>query len=294
MNEGVGILEYRDDAFICDLVKELSDLKPEFITLKDFPVADDAGYRVIVDRLSFHYKYMREYLKLAALGGCYVINNPFSSEVNNKLFEMKVCKDLGIPFPKTVMLPMMKEDDDAPEHIFGPDWGRISGEIRFPAVLKPHDGFGWENVYEVESVKEVEDIYDALKFSKIMMLQEKVKYTSYFRAYCIGKRDVMFVRYEPAPFCLGKYLHEGLEAIEGIKEKLTKWTIKLNERIDFDINSVEWCIDHAGNPFLIDAFNEVPDMEKKVFPREAYHWIIEHVAKLVREKHKTRERNKTP
>lgn len=288
----VGILEYKDDAFICDLVESLGDLAPEFITLKEFLVTKNVGYRVIVDRLGFHYKYMREYLKLASLGGCYVINNPFSSEVNNKLFEMKVCEDLRIPFPKTVMLPMMKEDDDAPEHIFGPDWGKIKDEINFPAVVKPHDGFGWENIYEVESIKEAEDIYDALKYRRIMMLQEKVKYTDYYRAYCIGKKDVLFVRYEPAPFGLGKYLHGGLEPLEGIKDQLVEWTIKLNDRIDFDFNSVEWCIDKEGNPCVIDAFNEVPDMDKKVFPKEGYHWVVDRIAKLVREKLANKDKNR--
>jgi len=178
------------------------------------------------------------------------------------------------------------------EYLSEPDWRKIQGEIRFPAVLKPHDGSAWEHVYEVNSIEDAEKIYDALKDRHILMLQEKILYTDYYRAYCLNKKEVLFVKYEPAPYGLGRYVHANLNPIRGLTSKLRSWTLKLNRRIDFDFNSVEWCIDKNGKPYMIDAFNEVPDIDKNIFPDEEYQWLVDHFAKLVRDKLKSREKNR--
>jgi hypothetical protein len=103
---------------------------------------------------------------------------------------------------------------------------------------------------------------------------------------------VLFVKYEPAPCGLGRYFHADLEPIKGLIKKLKNWTLKLNEIIDFDFNSVEWCVNKEGKPFMIDAFNEVPDIDKKIFPKEEYQWLVDRFAKLVRDKFKTKGKNR--
>ncbi|MFH0860696.1 MAG: hypothetical protein V1921_05800 [Candidatus Altiarchaeota archaeon] len=289
----VGVLEYKDDEFTKDVINALSDLQPEHMRIGEQKLLGGSEYKVIIDRISFHQKYLREYLKLLSLGGCYIINNPFSSEVNNKLVEMKVCEQLRIPFPNTVMLPMVTEGDDISDNILKPNWSALNEAFSFPAIMKPYNGFGWENVYEVESIKDAKNVYEALKDRHILMLQEKIYYREYYRAYCVGKKDVLFVKYQPAPEGMGRYVHDDLKPIDGIIRQLEKWTVDFNSMIDFDFNSVEWSIDANGNPSVIDAFNEVPDIDKRIFPQEEYNWLVDRFSATVRDRFKGPETNKT-
>jgi len=278
-----GILASSDDEFSLDLAKELSDLEVEFLNFGEYLPSEELRFSVIVDRLSYQDPYLLELLKFLSLKGCKVINNPFASSANNKIVCMKFSLDLGIPFPKTIILPKFSEE---PEKVLEPNWESVEKEIKLSAFMKPHNGFAWENVHEVKSMAEVRDIYEKLKRQHILLLQEKIDYVDYYRTYCVGKKDVLFIKWGPAPSGLGKYMVSDLKPIENIIDKLTRHTIELNKKLDFDFNVVEWCMDKEGRPFMIDAYNEVPDMDKAAIPAEYYDWILKKLAQHVRRESK--------
>ncbi|HUV52773.1 MAG TPA: hypothetical protein VMW64_06840, partial [Dehalococcoidia bacterium] len=88
----VGIIELKDDPFILDVVSMLSDLPVEFLSFADWTVPITTDYRVIVDRLSYRSSYLKEVVRNLALDGTYVINNPFTASVSNKMLDEWIFK----------------------------------------------------------------------------------------------------------------------------------------------------------------------------------------------------------
>lgn len=289
----VGILELKDDEFIKDVTSKISDLNPEFISLQGVGIPSDMGYDAVIDRMSYNHPFLLEAVKSLSLGGAYVINNPFSFTVTNKAVDTRICNALGIPHPRTMMLPLINEEWDVGDSVREPDLGLIGKEIGFPCVLKPHNGFAWENVYFVNTMNELRNLYNSLKSKHVLLLQEKIEHKDYYRVFCVGKRDVLFVKYDPKPGCRGEYTLFDPKPLEGLADKLSGWTIKLNSVLDLDFNALEWSIDLDGNPFLIDAFNDLPEVQKHALPPEYYGWIVERFSQMVRERAESGERNKT-
>ena len=70
----------------------------------------DGEYAVIIDRISQDVPFYRAYLKNAALCGTAVINNPFWWSADEKFFNNALAVKLGVPVPKTVILPSHEKD----------------------------------------------------------------------------------------------------------------------------------------------------------------------------------------
>lgn len=289
----VGILELKDDEFIKDLMSRLSDLSPEFISLREVGIPSSLQYSVIVDRISHNHPFLREIVKKLSLEGIYIINNPFSFTITSKIVDTSLCNSLGIPIPKTIVLPYIDEEWDVGESVMEPDFERIGKGIGFPCVLKPYNGFAWENVYFVNTMSELRNLYNSMKNKHVLLVQEKIEHRDYYRLFCVNKREVLFIKYNPKPGCMGEYIWSDLKPIEGLVDKLSKWTIKLNASLDLDFNAIEWAIDLDGNPFVIDAFNELPEVPKHALPPDYYEWIVDRFYKMVREKAESKERNKS-
>lgn len=289
----IGILESREDPFIIDVASRLADFELDFLSFKEQPIPLNRPYSVIIDRLSFHHAYLLEIMKSLSLGGVYVVNNPFSASETNKVVETKVCQALNIPHPATILLPDQKAHEDLPEIIREPDFEQVVATVGLPCVVKPYNGFGWDNVFFVSTIEELRSVYEANKRNHVLLAQQKINYVDYYRAFCINKKDVLFIKWIPRPLAMGEYLVNDLKSIENCVEAMTQQTIQLNTALDLDVNGVEWCIDEQGKPWLIEAFNEVPDIDKRSIPEPYYMWIVEKFSSCVREKALTGARNKS-
>lgn len=290
----VGILESRNDRLMNDVVSRLSDIPVEFMTLGREPIPVKRGYRVVVDRLSFCYPFLKEIVKSLALGGTYVINNPFAALSTNKLIEIQVGSRLGINTPKTVVLPdklVASEAEGVVSHLY---LENVAAELGLPCVLKPFDGYAWEDVYVVKSVEELRGLYASLCTRRILLAQQLISYRNYFRVYCFDKRDVLFVKWVPKPFSMGQYMHCEPGALGGQEASLTAQTIELNRALDLDVNVVEWCVDGEGRWWMIDAFNEVPEVIPEALAADHYAWIVDRFAACVRDKLDPDRKNPTP
>jgi hypothetical protein len=282
----VGILESRNDRFINDVVYRLNDIPVEFMTLAGEETPIERGYRVVVDRLSFRYSFLKEIVKSFALGGTYVINNPFATSSTNKLIEIRVGSNLGISFPKTIVLPDQLATDETEGLVSQPYLDGVAAELGLPCILKPFDGYAWEDVYVVRSIQELRDLYTSLRTRRILLAQQLISFRDYFRVFCFDKRDVLFVKWIPKPLAMGHYLHCEPGSIGNQEGRLTTLTIKLNQALDLDVNVVEWCVDDEGQWWVIDAFNEVPDVIPEALPADYYAWI--------KDKLNPSKRNRTP
>jgi glutathione synthase/RimK-type ligase-like ATP-grasp enzyme len=284
----VGILETTDDEFCQELATRLADLRPEFIRPAEMGIPTNWDFRVMVDRISFHNPFLREIMKNLSLHGTYVINNPFASQAMNKLVDLNACHLLGIPYPRTIALPCVRDD---PEFTTPPHLDEIMSQIGLPCVVKPYNGYGWSDVFVADKVSEVENLYDALRGRHVLLVQEYIDYRDYCRAYCVGG-EVQLVKYRPKKNAW-EYSRSDLAEIDGLKDRLMAWTKDLNRALDIDVNAVEWAIDKEGRPFVIDAFNEVPEITRAI-PEPYYEWILDRFAGLVRRRMASDDRNLTP
>lgn len=288
----LGILGSKSETFIKDIISNLHDVEIEFLNFRHQAAPISGDYKVIVDRASFCHTYLKEMMKNLAISGAYIINNPFSTTATNKLIDISIGSSLGISFPKTFVLPGCNLTDETEEWIGEPVWEQVVDEIGLPCILKPFDGYAWTNVYTINSADELKRVYCSMNPSQVMLVQKLIKYDVYYRAYCFSKKDVLFVKWIPKPGGLGLYLYSDLKPIENIKDSLAELTIKLNVCLDLDINAVEWCVDLEGHPWVIDAFNEVPEINKEAFPEVYYDWLVKHFVKCIEDKLDSNQTNK--
>jgi hypothetical protein len=279
---------------MADVVSRLDDIPVEFVSLAEERIPFEGEYRVVVDRLSFRYPFLREIMKSLALGGTYVINNPFAASSTNKLVEIQVGSRLGLNFPKTIVLPDQSATDEMEGLLSKPHLDRVAEELGLPCILKPFDGYAWEDVYVVETVQKLSELYTSLRSRRILLAQQLIKFRDYFRAFCFDKRDVLFIKWVPKPLAMGHYLYCEPASIGNEYDRLATLTTKLNQSLDLDINVVEWCVDNEGRWWVIDAFNEVPEVIPEALPPEYYQWIVDRFAACVRDKLNSGKRNRTP
>ena len=290
----IGILDYKKESFTQDIMKKLLEFgyHAEYVSLKQQKLPVEKKFDVILDRAGFQYDFLHETMKAMAMRGTYVINNPFAYTAGNKVMDAMLCAELGIKTPKTFFLPQIDEEWEQGDPVEQPDWEEMEKEIGFPAIMKSFNGYAWENVFEVKNPEEAKKKFDELKKNNAMLLQEKISFVDYYRVFCINKKDLLVAKWKPAPQGLGELLFVEPSQAEDLCKKIEKQTIKLNERLDFDINAVEWCIDKNSTPIVIDAFNEVPEMNKERMPEQYYWWMVDRVVDCIRKKAEKRKKNR--
>src|SRR5687767_2252253 len=201
----IGILFGKENSYPPALVervnsKNVKGIEAEFVKVDELIQGKPCGYAVIIDRISQDVPYYRAYLKNAALTGTAVINNPFWWSADEKFFNNALAVQLGVPVPRTLLLPSKERPDDTSERSFRNlrmmDWEAAFEKIGFPAFMKPHSGGGWKSVYKLHNPEEFFRAY-AETGQLVMLLQEAIEFDDYFRCYCIGGKEVLIMPYEP-------------------------------------------------------------------------------------------------
>ena len=246
-----------------------------------------SDYAVLVDRISQDVPFYRAFLKNAAATGTAVINNPFWWSADEKFFNNVLAEQIGVPVPKTVLLPSKDHPDDTSAESFSNlkfplDWDAIFDYIGgFPAFMKPYAGGGWKNVYKLDNADEFFNAYNETG-QLVMMLQEAIDFDSYFRCYSIGRKYVRVMHYEPRNPHHLRYAanhdisDEMLKTIEG-------YVLDLNNALGYDLNTVEFAI-RDGIPYAIDFCNPAPDADLHSVGAENFEWVVEHMAKYAIER----------
>jgi hypothetical protein len=280
----IGLLVGREGTFPPALIKEINDRRAgvtaEFIKLGGVRMAEQCEYDVIVDRISHEIPFYRAYLKSAVLSGVKVLNNPFWWTADDKFFNYSLATRLGIAIPKTVLLPQKAYKQgvvsESLRNLQYPlDWDGIIDYVGLPAFIKPYDGGGWRGVSRVNTREELMQKYDE-SGTDCMVLQEYVPFTHYVRSYCIGKRDVCPMPYDPI---FQRYLVVDNYLDPETEERVRRETILINEALGYDINTVEFAI-ADGVPYAIDYMNPAPDADWWSVGSVYFRWMVEKVADL--------------
>ncbi|MGX5854594.1 ATP-grasp domain-containing protein [Dyadobacter jiangsuensis] len=264
----------------------------EAVTIDKVIQAAPNEYAVIIDRISQDVPFYRSFLKNAALTGTAVINNPFWWSADEKFFNNALAEKLGIPVPKTVLLPSKQRPDNTTETsfrnlAFPMAWEEIFQYVGFPAYMKPHDGGGWKSVYRVVNPQDMWIKHEETG-QLVMMLQEEIVFDDYVRCYCIGQKDVLVMPYEPRNPHHLRYaadLKAQGEEREKLLETIKDYTLKLNVALGYDFNTVEFAV-RGGIPYAIDFCNPAPDADIYSVGRDNFEWVVEAAANMAIERAK--------
>lgn len=293
----IGILHGMERSFPEAFVKEvnkkgLKDIKAEPVMVDMVQQGVGDGYAVIIDRISQDVPFYRAYLKNAAISGTAVINNPFWWSADEKFFNNALAVKLGVPVPKTVILPSHERPTDTHDSSFSNlkfplSWEKIFEYIGWPAYMKPHAGGGWKSVYKLNSM---DDFFSAYKETGqlVMMLQEEIIFTEYFRCYCLGGKYVRVMQYEPRNPHHLRYVVNGGPAQAKLVKKVHNYVLDLCNALGYDFNTVEMAV-RDGVPYAIDFCNPAPDADVKSVEQENFDWVVEHASKLAIERAKAHQ-----
>ena len=281
----IGVLYGRERSFPMSLIerinsKGIEDITAEPVIIEKALQGEKTGYAVIVDRISQDVPFFRTYLKNAALTGTAVINNPFWWSADEKFFNNCLMTEIGIPVPKTAILPSYDLPTDTTHDSFTNlayplNWEEIFAYVGFPAYMKPFAGGGWKNVYRLNSQEEFYQKHTETG-QLVMMLQEEIVFEEYYRCYCVGGKYVKIMPYEPRnPFHM-RY-SAGFQPTEEKLKQMEEIVLRINEYLGYDFNTVELAI-RDGIPYAIDFCNPAPDADKESVGEENFEWIVETAA----------------
>ena len=278
----IGILFGKERSFPMAFIeavnrRNVSGIVAEPVRIDKVVQGESDHYAVIIDRISQDVPFYRAYLKNAALTGTAVINNPFWWSADEKFFNNCLAVRNGIPVPKTVLLPSRDLPTDTSDESFFNlayplDWPGIFNYVGFPAYMKPFAGGGWKNVYKLHHAEEFYQKH-AETGQLVMLLQEEIVFTEYYRCYCIGGKYVRIMSYEPRNPHHLRYQADFRPTSERLQE-MEEIVLKINHLLGYDFNTVELAV-RDGIPYAIDFCNPAPDAEKTSVGEDNFNWVVE-------------------
>lgn len=265
----------------------LKDIKAEPVMVDVVQQGGSDEYAVIIDRISQDVPFYRAFLKNAASTGTAVLNNPFWWSADEKFFNNALALKVGVPVPKTVILPSHEKPTDTQDSSFSNlrfplSWENIFNYIGWPAYMKPHSGGGWKSVFKLRGPDELFEAYRQTG-QLVMMLQEEIVFEDYFRCYCLGGKHIRIMQYEPRNPHHLRYVVEKGPASEKLLRTVHGHVLKLNHALGYDFNTVEMAV-RDGIPYAIDFCNPAPDADVASVGQENFEWVVEHAAKMAVER----------
>lgn len=249
----------------------------EFAHVDELRTNKPTPYAVIIDRISQDVPFYRAWLKNAAATGAAVINNPFWWSADDKFLNNVIAEQVGVPVPRTFLLPSKEQPDDTTSESFTNlkfplDWEMMVEALGgFPLFLKPYAGGGWKHVYKVHTMQELFEAYHETG-KQVMMLQEAIEFDAYFRCYCIGRKHVHIMHYEPRNPHHLRY-HAQHDVGQALLQQIETYTLQLNDALGYDFNTVEFAV-RDGIPYAIDFCNPAPDADRHSVGEENFEWVV--------------------
>ncbi|MCE1247292.1 MAG: hypothetical protein LWY06_11665 [Firmicutes bacterium] len=287
MSAEIGILAGSEGPFPISLINKINEMnvdgiRAEMCKVNETSLESKIPYKLIIDRISHAVPFFLHYAKKAMIDGTFVINNPFRF-YSDKFFGYCTAKELGIPVPRTVILPSRENrkgiiDADLTNIQTPVNWEEITEHIKFPAVLKPADGYGWLYVSIVKNMDELISAYEK-SGQLVMTLQEYIDFDKYVRCFCLGKKYTMPIRYEPSKPHHERYVVDHEHLTPELGDKVVKYSIELSKVLDYDMNACEFAI-KDGIPYAIDFINLVPDSHPSSIRPHYFDWVVETMAKV--------------
>ena len=295
----IGVLFGKERSFPMAFVervnsKNIPGIVAEPVQIDKAIQGEPTGYAVIIDRISQDVPFYRTWLKNEALTGTAVINNPFWWSADDKYFNNCLMTKVGVPVPKTAIIPSKDHPTDTSGDSFSNlayplDWEAIFNYVGFPAYMKPFAGGGWKNVYKLNNREEFFEKHSETG-QLVMLLQEEIVFTEYYRCYCIGRKYVRIMPYEPRNPHHLRYVSDFSPSPEQLK-LMEDIVLRICNYLGYDFNTVELAI-RDGVPYAIDFCNPAPDADVHSVGEENFAWVVETAANYAIEKAQEQEPGK--
>jgi len=290
MVKRIGLLVGRErtfpEALIAEVARRDRGVVCEYAKLSAPKAQEPTPYDVLVDRISHDIPCYQPYLKLAALWGARVVNNPFWRIVDDKFFNAGLASRIGVAVPKTFLLPQKSYGPDITEgsltNLGWVDWDGLEKDLGYPMYMKPHWGGGWKDVRRCADRNELMAAYDA-SGQKTMIVQEEIAWTQYVRCIVIGKRDCLPALWDPRLSHYDRYVRaaEQMPALSpGLRDRVTNDALAITSALGYDMNTVEFAV-RDGIPYAIDFMNSAPDFDISSLGESHFRWTVERMAELV-------------
>jgi len=286
----IGLLVGRERSFPDALTAEVARRDPSAqveLPKLEAPRADvRPPYDVLVDRISHEVPSYQPWLKLAALNGTRVVNDPFWRTVDDKFLDAGLAGALGVAVPRTVLLPNKAHGPDVTadtlRNLAWVDWDALVAELGLPLYLKPHWGGGWRDVSRITSKEELLAAYD--RSGRLTMIaQSEVPWTQYVRCLVIGQHHVRPALWDPRLPHAERYMRaaESMPPLDTmVQERVEQQARLLCEALGYDMNTVEFAI-RDGVPYAIDFMNSAPDLDVASLGPDHFAWVVDRMAELV-------------
>lgn len=239
----------------------------ERVTIEPFDLQQPCNYDLVIDRLTHWYHTSREWIKKSIImDDLYVFNNPWSVQSNEKHTSYCAMMHLGMPIPKTWMIPPKRYEKDLPDvkatlskyaRLF--DLAKVGDQVGWPMYLKPYDGGGWRAVTRVDDDKAA---WKAYEDSDKMVMHAQASVEGFDRfVRCIGfGPQTKCVLYDPSAPLHDRYTLKTNFMSEKDAEHLRKVTVTINAFFGWDFNSCE-ALRKDGVWYPIDFANPCPDSQ---------------------------------
>jgi hypothetical protein len=280
----IGLLIGREwswpSAFITEVNKRDDAVTAEFVKLGGTFLDEPCTYNVIIDRMSHEIPYYRNYLKYAALHGCYLINNPFTWAADDRFFGMALGLRLNMTCPRSVMLPNKRvETENVPESfrnlVYPMDWQGIIEYVSVPAILKDIHTGGRRLSRRVHNVDELIQAYDESD-TQTVILQAIIESDFHIHCFVVGKDKVLPLRYSLEK---NAYLAEHGVTNERLIDQVSQAALAVTRAYGYDVNMCEFVI-HDDVPYLINPSNPAPDMDINLLTPRHFSWCVNEIANL--------------
>jgi glutathione synthase/RimK-type ligase-like ATP-grasp enzyme len=287
----VGLLTGREksfpDALIAEVERRNAGVVASYAALDATRIDRPPPYDVLVDRISHEVSCYQPILKLAALNGTRVVNNPFWRIADDKFFNTALAARIGVAVPKTYVLPSKSYSPDVSSETlhnlrYPLDWVGIASDLGFPIFMKPHWGGGWRDVHKVDTIEQLIVAYDKTGQST-MIVQEGIAWTQYVRCLVIGKEHVRPALWNPSLRHFDRYT-QAANTMPALTPELEARVVedarKLCRALGYEMNTVEFGI-RDGVPYAIDFMNSAPDFDISSLGPEHFGWVVGKMADLV-------------
>ena len=144
--------------------------------------------------------------------------------------------------PGTILLPGRNGTEDVSEMVAEPDWNEIETVIGFPCILKPVDGYAWQDVFKVADLATLRGLFESLKERRTLIVQELISYVGLLQGLLRQRARGVHRPVGAAAIRPGRVLSARAGELGSAEEHIRQKTMELNASLGLDFNAVEWCI----------------------------------------------------
>lgn len=238
----------------------------ERLSIEPYDLQQPCKYDMVLDRLTHWYYTSREWIKKAIiLDDLYVLNNPWTLQSMEKQTTYCAMMKLGMPVPKTSMVPPKEYDhhnDLEPTlkryaRLF--DLPEVGKKVGYPLFMKPYDGGAWVGVSRIDDDEQLVRAYEE-SGTKVMHLQKAVaNWDVFIRVLGVGPQFNV-IRYDPDAPLHGRYKVDFDFVDDAELRTLKDMALTINTFFGWDFNSCE-ALREDGIFYPIDFANACPDSQ---------------------------------